>query len=90
METMNIALPAALKAYVEEQVDQGSYGSASEYFHRLLREDHERKARAEIDRKLLEALEALESRPATPWTAEDLVDLKRKLRERYPQLQDEQ
>jgi antitoxin ParD1/3/4 len=86
METMNIALPSAMKAFVQEQVEQGDYSSASEYIRRLIREDQERRAREKTDRKLLEALD---SASATPWTPEDLEELKRRVRERHPQLQDE-
>jgi putative addiction module CopG family antidote len=45
METMNIALPPAMKSFVQEQVDEGGYSSASEYIRRLIREDQERKTR---------------------------------------------
>jgi antitoxin ParD1/3/4 len=86
METMNIALPPAMKTFVQEQVDEGGYSSASEYIRRLIREDQERKTRLEIDRKLLEALD---SGPAVPWTPRDLEALKQRVRERHPQLQDE-
>jgi antitoxin ParD1/3/4 len=86
METMNIALPPAMKDFVQEQVDQGGYSSASEYIRRLIREDQERKTRLEIDRKLLEALDG---DPATPWTPQDLEGLKQRVRERHPQLRDE-
>lgn len=58
METMNIALPPILKAFVQEQVDQGGYSSASEYIRRLIREDQERKARDRLEAKLLEALDS--------------------------------
>jgi antitoxin ParD1/3/4 len=86
METMNIALPPAMKTFVQEQVDDGGYSSASEYIRRLIREDQERKIRLETDRKLLEALD---SGPAVPWTPRDLEALKQRVRERHPQLQDE-
>jgi antitoxin ParD1/3/4 len=86
METMNIALPPAMKSFVQEQVDQGGYSSASEYIRRLIREDQERKTRLETDRKLLEALD---SGPAVPWTAQDLEALKERVRKRHPQLQDD-
>ena len=86
MDTMNIALPAAMKSFVQEQVDEGGYSSVSEYIRRLIREDQERKTRLETDRKLLEALD---SGPAVPWTTEDLEALKQRVRQRHPQLQDE-
>lgn len=35
MQTMNISLPEQLKAFVDEQVESGRYGSVSEYVHDL-------------------------------------------------------
>jgi antitoxin ParD1/3/4 len=86
METLNIALPPTMKAFIQEQVDQGGYSSASEYIRRLVREDQERHARLEIDRKLLEALD---SGSAAPWTPQDLEGLKQRVRQRHPQLPDD-
>ncbi len=40
---MNISLPDALRAFVEEQVRGGGYGSSSEYMRQLIREDQERR-----------------------------------------------
>jgi antitoxin ParD1/3/4 len=85
METMNIALPPTMKNYVQAQVEGGGYSSVSEYVRQLIREDQERKAREEIDRKLLEALDGA---PATPWTSKDLETLKRRVRQRHPRLRD--
>jgi antitoxin ParD1/3/4 len=42
MTTMNISLPEPLKAFVDEQVARGVYGSTSEYVRELIRRDHER------------------------------------------------
>jgi antitoxin ParD1/3/4 len=42
MTTMNISLPEPLKAFVDEQVARGVYGSTSEYVRDLIRRDHER------------------------------------------------
>jgi antitoxin ParD1/3/4 len=39
MSTMNISLPEALKAYVDEQVASGAYGTSSEYVRELIRKD---------------------------------------------------
>ncbi len=40
METMNIALPNSLKAFVEAQVTSGGYSSASEYIREGIRVRH--------------------------------------------------
>jgi len=38
---MNISLPDALKAFVDEQVDQRGYGTSSEYVRELIRKDQD-------------------------------------------------
>lgn len=43
MSTMNISLPESLKAFVDEQVAGGSYGTSSEYVRELIRRDQARK-----------------------------------------------
>lgn len=42
MTTMNISLPDSLKAFVDEQVSRGGYGSSSEYVRDLIRKDQDR------------------------------------------------
>ena len=39
---MNISLPDALKAYVDEQVPERGYGTSSEYVRELIRRDRDR------------------------------------------------
>jgi antitoxin ParD1/3/4 len=39
---MNIFLPDALMAFVDEQVATRKYGTSSEYIHELIRQDQER------------------------------------------------
>ena len=39
---MNISLPDALRAFVDEQVTRGRYGSTSEYVRELIRHDRDR------------------------------------------------
>ena len=39
---MNISLPDALKSFVDEQVNQGGYGTSSEYVRELIRKDQDR------------------------------------------------
>lgn len=43
MTTMNVSLPDNLKIYVDTQVQQGNYGSTSEYIRQLIRKDHDRR-----------------------------------------------
>ncbi|QUD87632.1 type II toxin-antitoxin system ParD family antitoxin [Phenylobacterium montanum] len=42
MSTMNISLPDALRAFVDEQVHARGYSTSSEYVRELIRKDQER------------------------------------------------
>ena len=42
MNTMNISLPASMKAFVDEQVAGRGYGSCSAYIRELIRRDLDR------------------------------------------------
>jgi antitoxin ParD1/3/4 len=64
--SMNISLPDTLRQWVEERVTAEGYGTASEYFRALVREDQKRQAAEELDRKLIDALESGESTEMTP------------------------
>jgi antitoxin ParD1/3/4 len=67
MQTMNISLPDPLKAFVDGQVAQGRYSSASEYVRELIRADERRKAQEALESALLEGLNS----PEVPLAAED-------------------
>jgi antitoxin ParD1/3/4 len=54
MSTMNISLPEEMKKYVEDRVAAGQYGTASEYFRELVRQDQQHAADRELAEKLLE------------------------------------
>ena len=56
MSTLTITLPDHLKAFIEDQVTSGGYGTASDYIRTLLREALERKKQEELEAKLLAAL----------------------------------
>jgi antitoxin ParD1/3/4 len=73
MTTMNISLPDEMKAFIEAQMSQEGFASASEYFRTLIREEQRRRARRALEAKFREALE---SGPATPMTREDWVALR--------------
>ena len=47
MATMNISLPDAMKAWVEEQAKTGRYSNASDYVRDLIRQDSEDRAAIE-------------------------------------------
>jgi antitoxin ParD1/3/4 len=42
MSTINISLPGTLKSFVDEQVNQGTYDTSSEYLRELIRKDKDR------------------------------------------------
>ena len=70
MQSMNISLPDPLKQFVDAQIAQGRYSSASEYVRELIRDDEKRKAEERFEAKLLEGLNSRESE-LTPadWSA---------------------
>jgi len=59
MASLNISLPDPLKAYVEEQVASGDYGTPSEFVRSLIREDKE-KRRERLETDLIHALQTKE------------------------------
>lgn len=75
MSTMNISLPASLKSFVDEQVNERGYGSSSEYVRELIRRDQDRQQL----RGLL--LEGARSRPTPPADAAYFDALRDKVRQ---------
>jgi antitoxin ParD1/3/4 len=73
MTTMNISVPDEMKAFVEAQMAQEGYASASEYLRALIRDAQKRRAKQALEEKFREALE---SGPATPMTKEDWAALR--------------
>ena len=82
MTTMNISLPDEMKAFIEAQVSEEGYASASEYLRDLVQSAQKRKAKQELEAKLNEALM---SGPATPMTPEDWDTMKRRVLENHRQ-----
>lgn len=60
MTTMNISVPDEMKAFVEAQVAQEGYASASEYLRALIRDAQKRQARQVLEAKLLEGMQGPE------------------------------
>lgn len=73
MTTMNISLPDEMKAFVEAQMAAEGYASASEYLRNLIRDDQKRRAKQELEAKLLEGLQG----PAVEMTREDWESIRR-------------
>ena len=59
MTSLNISLPNPLKAYVEDQVASGDYGTPSEFIRNLIRQDKEQR-RSRLEAELLDALQTKE------------------------------
>ena len=51
MATMNISVPDEMKAFVEAQMSQEGYASASEYLRALIRDAQKRRAKQELEAK---------------------------------------
>jgi antitoxin ParD1/3/4 len=76
---MNISLPEAMRKFVEKQISEEGYSTASEYIRALLRDEQKRKAKAKLEELILEGINSGES---TPMTAQDWEDIRREVRER--------
>jgi antitoxin ParD1/3/4 len=74
MSTVNISLPESMKAYIDEQVATGGYGTVSEFFRDLIRQDQKRKAKENLETLLLEGLD---SGASTPMSAQDWENIRR-------------
>jgi antitoxin ParD1/3/4 len=85
MATMNISLPDPMKEFVEAQAAQEGYGSVSEYLRAVIRDVQKRKAKKELEAKLLEGLM---SGPAEPMTREDWDSIEREVLDRVAREQD--
>lgn len=71
MTTMNISLPDALKAFVDDQIAKGGYSSASEYIRELIRHAQKQAAQERLEAALLGGLESGKPIPITPEFWED-------------------
>ena len=72
---MNISLPDTLKSFVDEQVNQGGYGTSSEYVRELIRKDQDR---LHLRGLLLAGAASAPAAPADPAYFEGLRDRVRK------------
>jgi antitoxin ParD1/3/4 len=80
MTTMNISVPDEMRAFVEAQMAEEGYASASEYLRALIRDAQKRRAKQELEAKLLEGLES----PASEMTKEDWAVLRQHVYEKGP------
>lgn len=63
MTSLNVSLPEPMRAWIDEQVVKGGYGTASELVRELIREAQKRQAKAELEAKLIEGLDSGEPIP---------------------------
>jgi antitoxin ParD1/3/4 len=75
MTSINISLPEPLKKFIQAEAKRGGYSTPSEYVRQLVREAQARQ-RETINQNLLKALE---SGPATPMTASDWTEIRRRV-----------
>lgn len=77
MSTMNISLPDEMKNWVEDEVKQGGFASASEFFRQLVRDAKARKENQARDMRLQALLiEGVESGEGELVTAEWWTNLR--------------
>ena len=83
MTTMNISLPDEMKTFVEEQIKQGGYSTASEYLRELIRDAQKRAANDRLEKLLLEGLDSGPGVEVTPeFWEERHRELERRLKQR--------
>jgi len=71
---MNISLPDEMRAFVEEQLKNGGYSTASEYVRELIRNAQKEKAKARLEALLLEGLDSGDPIDVTPEYWRELRD----------------
>lgn len=70
--TLNLALPEAMRVYIDARIATGLYSNTSEYIHELIRKDQAEDAKARL-RALIE--EGLVSGPGRPLMQADENEL---------------
>jgi antitoxin ParD1/3/4 len=79
MTTISISIPEPLHDFVEKQVGEGRFPTASEYLGSLISEDQKRREQQHLEALLLEGLE---SGPMREMTQEAWQELKQRVWER--------
>ncbi len=79
MTSLNISLPESMRKFIEEQVEKGGYGTASEYVRGLVRAAQEKDELRRLEQLVLEGLE---SGPGREMTDADWERLRRVARDR--------
>ena len=80
MTTLNISLPESMREFIDQQIDQGGYSTASEYIRHLIRQDQEKAEKKQIEKLLLEGLNSGEPVEITDdWWAQKRTELMERL-----------
>jgi antitoxin ParD1/3/4 len=66
LTSMNVSLPRSQRDFVEQRVNSGGFGSTSDYIRELIRQDQRELARAELERKLVKAMDSKVRIDVTP------------------------
>jgi antitoxin ParD1/3/4 len=73
MTTLNITLPDEMRAFIEAELSIEGYASASDYLHALIRDAQKRRAKRDLEAKLLEGLLG----PSVEMTPDDWESIRR-------------
>lgn len=80
MTTLNISLPESMREFIDRQITQCGYSTASEYIRHLIRQDQEKAEKKQIEKLLLEGLNSGEPVEITDdWWAQKRTELMDKL-----------
>ena len=78
LTSMTVSLPSAQKDYVREQAAATGCSTPSEYIRRLIHADQKANEQAELERKILQGLDA----PSRTMTTEEWSKLRRNLKDK--------
>ncbi|MEM9274427.1 MAG: type II toxin-antitoxin system ParD family antitoxin [Cyanobacteria bacterium P01_F01_bin.143] len=56
MSTLNISLPESMQEFINHQIKQGGYSTASDYIRDLIQQDQEKTEKKQVEQLLLEGL----------------------------------
>jgi antitoxin ParD1/3/4 len=79
MDTMEFSVPEHFRVFVQSRVDEGGFGSTSDYLQQLISADQQRHARSRLEAELQKGIE---SGPAEPMTAADWESVRNEVRNR--------
>ena len=80
MTNLNITVPEEVRAFIESQLSEGGYASASDYLLALVHDAQEREARRVVAARLHEALD---SGPDEPFTTLDWAAIRQEVHRRH-------